>query len=52
MKHIIQLIIILFLTAGWSANVLAQTEMDAIMMNKKQFCNGPAYMYSSWDHYW
>ncbi|HEU4575108.1 MAG TPA: hypothetical protein VFS36_08890 [Chitinophagaceae bacterium] len=52
MKHIIQLIIILFLTVGWSANVLAQTEMDAIMMNKKQFCNGPAYMYSSWDHYW
>ncbi len=52
MKHIIQLIIILFLTAGWSANVLAQTEMDAIMMNKKQFCNGPAYMYSSWNHYW
>jgi hypothetical protein len=30
----------------------AQTEMDAIMMNKKQFCNGFTYNYSSWDHYW
>jgi hypothetical protein len=30
----------------------AQTEMDAIMMNKNQFCNGPVYEHSSWDHYW
>jgi len=30
----------------------AQTEMDAIMMNKGQFCNGFMYTYSSWDHYW
>jgi hypothetical protein len=30
----------------------AQTEWDAIMMNKKQFCIGPMYTYSSWDHYW
>lgn len=30
----------------------AQTEMDAIMMNKKQFCNGFIYDHSSWDHYW
>jgi len=32
--------------------VLAQTDMDAIMMNKKQFCQGLIYDYSSWDHYW
>lgn len=31
---------------------LAQTDMDAIMMNKSQFCNGFQYDYSSWDHYW
>jgi hypothetical protein len=31
---------------------MAQTEMDAIMMNKNQFCNGPIYEHSSWDHYW
>jgi hypothetical protein len=30
----------------------AQTEMDAIMMNKNQFCNGFVYDHSSWDHYW
>jgi hypothetical protein len=33
-------------------NVHAQTDMDAIMMNKNQFCNGFVYDYSSWDHYW
>jgi hypothetical protein len=30
----------------------AQTDMDAIMMNKNQFCSGFDYMHSSWDHYW
>jgi hypothetical protein len=30
----------------------AQTDMDAIMMNKHQFCNGFMYNYSSWDRYW
>lgn len=30
----------------------AQTEMDAIMMNRNQFCSGLLYNYSSWDHYW
>src|SRR6476660_4653757 len=32
--------------------VSAQTDLDAIMMNKKQFCQGLTYDYSSWDHYW
>ncbi len=31
---------------------IAQTDMDAIMMNKRQFCNGFIYDHSSWDHYW
>jgi len=31
---------------------LAQTDMDAIMMNKKQFCQGITYDYSSWNQYW
>ena len=44
-------LLVFFLMAGMSqAN--AQTDMDAIMMNKKQFCNGFVYDYSSWDHYW
>jgi hypothetical protein len=30
----------------------SQTDLDAIMMNKNQFCNGFMYGYSSWDNYW
>lgn len=30
----------------------AQTEHDAIMMNKKQWCNGFGYMHSAWNDYW
>ena len=30
----------------------AQTVDDAIMMNKKQWCNGLTYMHSSWKEYW
>ena len=40
----------LFITA--SLSLAAQTDMDAIMMNKKQLCQGITYDYSSWDHYW
>ncbi|MNF21359.1 hypothetical protein D3C85_482290 [compost metagenome] len=30
----------------------AQTEIDAIMMSKNNFCFGAVYQYSSWDEYW
>ena len=30
----------------------AQTADDGIMMNKKQWCSGITYMYSSWNKYW
>ena len=30
----------------------AQTDMDAIMMEKKQLCIGPMYSHSSWKNYW
>lgn len=30
----------------------AQTDLDALMMNKKQLCAGFQYSHSSWDHYW
>lgn len=33
-------------------SVLAQTDMDADMMNKNLFCTGLMYSHSSWDHYW
>jgi hypothetical protein len=32
--------------------VSAQTDLDAIMMNKQQFCAGAMYNHSSWDQYW
>lgn len=37
----------------WAGQHLgAQTEIDGIMMNKKQLCSGAIYEYSSWDNYW
>ena len=30
----------------------AQTDNDAIMMSKNNFCFGAVYQYSSWDKYW
>ena len=39
----------ILLSAG---HLLAQTDEDAIMMSKKNFCLGGTFMYSSWDHYW
>jgi hypothetical protein len=30
----------------------AQTVDDAVMMDKKQWCNGLTYMHSSWREYW
>ena len=32
--------------------VSAQTDMDALMMSKNNFCVGPMYTYSSWKEYW
>lgn len=44
------LFLIVFLFS--SHQVSAQTDMDAIMMGKKQLCIGPMYGYSSWKNYW
>ncbi len=30
----------------------AQTDLDGIMMAKKNLCIGGSYMYNTWDHYW
>ncbi|MDP4264795.1 MAG: transporter [Bacteroidota bacterium] len=43
------LLLILFLQGGYS---FAQTDIDAIMMEKNAFCVGPMYSYSSWKNYW
>lgn len=32
--------------------VFAQTDLDAIMMGKRQLCIGPMYSHSSWKNYW
>lgn len=42
----------LFIIVLAPALSFAQTEMDAIMMNRKQLCNGFVYTHSSWDEYW
>lgn len=47
--------LILFVSALLIAHPFAsksQTDMDAIMMNKKNLCIGPMYGYSSWKNYW
>jgi hypothetical protein len=45
--------ILLWLTALLMVNtVSAQTDIDAIMMEKNTFCVGPMYSYSSWKNYW
>ncbi|MFY7838956.1 MAG: transporter [Lacibacter sp.] len=42
--------LILFCTVVTQAS--AQTDIDAIMMEKNAFCVGPGYAYSSWKNYW
>ncbi|THU41584.1 hypothetical protein FAM09_05665 [Niastella caeni] len=44
-------ILLLLLTAGMFT-ATAQTEFDAIMMKKNNFCAGGMYGYSSWKNYW
>ncbi len=44
-----KLLLLFILTTQLS---FAQTDIDAIMMAKKQLCAGPMYSYSSWKNYW
>src|SRR6187401_1617159 len=44
-------LILLCISASLS-KVSAQTDMDALMMSKNNFCVGPMYTYSSWKDYW
>ncbi len=50
-KSIIRLSIALGLSLVASL-AKAQTVDDAVMMSKKQWCNGLTYMHSSWNNYW
>ena len=48
LKAFLPALIFLFI----NISVQSQTELDAIMMNKNQFCNGLIYTHSSWKNYW
>jgi len=49
LKRLLMCCAALVLTAG---SVKAQTDEDAIMMAKKNFCAGGMYGYSKWNNYW
>ncbi len=51
MKSTIQFVCVLLLSMA-SKYASAQTDIDAIMMEKNAFCVGPGYSYSSWKNYW
>lgn len=44
--------LVLYLLLGTSLPLAAQTDADAIMMGKNQFCAGVVYNGSSWKEYW
>jgi hypothetical protein len=52
MKQFIQRISILLALTTGSLISMAQTDIDAIMMGKKQLCIGPMFSSSSWKNYW
>lgn len=51
MKSIIKIVCAFVLSIAVKPS-LAQTDIDAIMMEKNAFCVGPGYSYSSWKNYW
>jgi hypothetical protein len=52
MQPIIKRVItFLFIAASWYT-VSAQTDIDALMMAKNNFCVGGTYSHSSWKNYW
>lgn len=48
MKHLVLLTVLVFSIT----HIKAQTDADAIMMQKNNFCGGVMYNYSSWKNYW
>ena len=52
MRKLIEPLVIILLLIFSGQVASAQTDMDAIMMEKKQLCLGPMYSYSSWKNYW
>src|SRR5689334_3037520 len=53
MKNVIKItVLVAGLFMAIEGKVSAQTDIDAIMMEKNAFCVGPMYSYSSWKNYW
>ena len=52
MPKIFRHVVLTIITVMVGTASYAQTDMDAIMMEKKQLCIGPMYSYSSWKNYW
>ncbi len=55
MKSTIKIVISCIMVCLAAINVkqaAAQTERDALMMSKNNFCGGLMYSYNSWDNYW
>ena len=52
MQPIIKRVITLLFFAAHSFTVNAQTDIDALMMAKNNFCVGGTYSHSSWKNYW
>jgi hypothetical protein len=48
-RYTLSLMMLLFLL---HPSAKAQTDLDAIMMTKQNFCVGAMYSYSSWKNYW
>lgn len=51
-KYVLLRQLLLFCGVVFFLQSSAQTEMDAIMMNRNQFCSGFMYGHSSWKNYW
>jgi hypothetical protein len=51
-KTIRRLFLITACTALLATGSFAQTDIDALMMAKKNLCIGPMYGHSSWNNYW
>lgn len=50
-RYVYQTMLLICMLAAMQ-KLQAQTDMDGIMMNKKNLCTGFQYSYSSWEDYW
>jgi hypothetical protein len=51
-KYLIKAAVPVVVLLLYTSMLRAQTDEDAIMMTRNNFCIGATYMRGSWDHYW